>query len=110
MPRPLARPGKGLRRRSGLIEGCRDYLLLVANRRMSDDLRAKAGASDIVQDILMKVCRSFPQFRGQTEAELHLWLRLILRRHLANVGRRYRDTAKPARPGSVARQSRQSLG
>jgi RNA polymerase sigma-70 factor (ECF subfamily) len=77
-----------------LLEACRAYLLLVANRELAVDLRAKGGASDLVQATFLEGHRNFRRFKGDTEAELLAWLRCILLDHLANFDRRYRQTAK----------------
>ena len=42
-----------------LLEACRAYLLLVANRELAADLRAKGGASDLVQDTFLEGHRNF---------------------------------------------------
>jgi RNA polymerase sigma-70 factor, ECF subfamily len=77
-----------------LFELCRDYLIVIAREEMDSDLRAKAGASDIVQDTFLDAQKAFGRFRGRTEAELLAWLRQILLCHLANLHRSYHDTAK----------------
>ncbi|MBI2825523.1 MAG: sigma-70 family RNA polymerase sigma factor [Planctomycetia bacterium] len=77
-----------------LLEGCRKYLLLVANQGLDSDLRPKAGASDLVQDTFFDVQRGFSAFRGSTEAELLAWVRAIMDHRLANHARRYRGTHK----------------
>ncbi|HKI16848.1 MAG TPA: sigma-70 family RNA polymerase sigma factor [Isosphaeraceae bacterium] len=77
-----------------LFEACRPYLLLIANEELASDLRAKAGASDLVQESLLEAHVAFGQFRGITEAELYGWLRQILRNNLANFTRRFRQTGK----------------
>ena len=77
-----------------LLETCRAYLLLVANREIATDLRAKGGASDLVQDTFLEGDRNFGRFKGDTEAELLAWLRGILLNNLASFERRYRQTAK----------------
>jgi hypothetical protein len=66
-----------------LPEACRDYLLLVANRRLPADRRAKAGASDLVQ---------------QT------WPRQVLPHNLANTTRHFRATGErePGREVALA--------
>jgi RNA polymerase sigma-70 factor (ECF subfamily) len=75
-----------------LLETCRDYLLLVANHELAGDLRAKAGASDLVQETFLDAQRDFGQFTGRSLAELQHWLRRILLNNLADLNRRYRDT------------------
>jgi RNA polymerase sigma-70 factor (ECF subfamily) len=77
-----------------LLEACRNYLWLLARTSLSGKLRAKLGASDIVQETLLKAYARFDQFRGHTEADLLAWLRRILARTVANVVRGYGATAK----------------
>lgn len=77
-----------------LTEQCQAYLLHVAKRELSDDLRAKVGASDLVQESLLEGQRKIAQFRGTTEAELTEWLRRILLHKAARVARDFRKTAK----------------
>jgi RNA polymerase sigma-70 factor (ECF subfamily) len=77
-----------------MLERCRQYLLLVANLELPDDLRAKVGASDLVQETWIEAHRDVAMFRGRSEAELIGWLRGILLHNLANAIDRYRNTAK----------------
>ena len=77
-----------------LLEGCRAYLLLVANRHLGPDLQAKGGASDLVQVTVLDAIRDFAHFHGNTDTELLQWLRRLLRNNLADFTRQYRDTAK----------------
>lgn len=77
-----------------LLEACRSYLLLIAGQELGPDLRAKGGASDLVQETLLDACRDFAHFQGKTEQELFGWLRRLLLNNLSNFARRYRDTAK----------------
>src|SRR5262249_7550847 len=50
-----------------LLEVCRPYLLKVANDHLTADLRAKLGASDVVQEAFLEAQRDFGQFSGLTE-------------------------------------------
>jgi RNA polymerase sigma-70 factor (ECF subfamily) len=77
-----------------LLESCRDYLLLIAGQELDVDLRAKGGASDLVQETFLEAQRDFIQFRGDSEAELLGWLRRLLLNNLANFSRQYRTTGK----------------
>jgi RNA polymerase sigma-70 factor (ECF subfamily) len=61
-----------------LLEGFRDYLLAVAGRELDAGLRARVGASDLVQDTFLKSQRAFAEFQGATEEELRGWLTQIL--------------------------------
>jgi RNA polymerase sigma-70 factor (ECF subfamily) len=77
-----------------LLDGCRQYLLLVANQELDAALRMKTGASDLVQDTFLDAQRDFPKFQGGTEADLLGWLRQILLNNLSDARRRYCGTAK----------------
>ena len=76
------------------LQACQAYLLLVANREIDPALRAKGGASDLVQETFMEAQRDFHHFKGTTESELLAWLRQVLLNNLSNFSRRYRETAK----------------
>jgi RNA polymerase sigma-70 factor (ECF subfamily) len=67
------------------LERFRSYLLLLARVRLDPMVRAKVGASDVVQQTLFEAHRDFAQFRGRTVDEQVAWLRQILARNLANV-------------------------
>jgi RNA polymerase sigma-70 factor (ECF subfamily) len=77
-----------------LIERCRPYLLLIANQELDPDVRAKVGASDIVQDSLMSAQRSLGDFHGVSEKDLLAWLRGIVINDLKETRRHYQDTEK----------------
>lgn len=77
-----------------VLEACRTYLLHVANRELDAHLRAKGGASDIVQQTFMEAQHDFSRFAGNSEAELLAWLRKILLNNLANFRRHFAQTAK----------------
>src|SRR5262249_21935157 len=77
-----------------VLEACRGYLLLVAERELAPDLRAKGGASDLVQETFLEAQRDFADFRGDTEAEFRAWLRRLLLHNVANFARHFRDTAQ----------------
>lgn len=68
---------------------CRLQLLAIANDEIGDDVRAKAGASDAVQETFLRAQRALDRFSGDTPDEMLAWLRTILRNHLSNVRRRY---------------------
>jgi RNA polymerase sigma-70 factor (ECF subfamily) len=67
------------------LERFRSYLLLLARVRLDPLVRAKVGASDVVQQTLLEAHRDRARFRGRTAAELAAWLRQILARNLANA-------------------------
>ena len=72
----------------------RVYLLMVAERELDPMLRAKGGASDIVQQTFMEAQRDFRQFHGTSGPELRAWLRRLLLNNLANFRRGFVGTAK----------------
>jgi RNA polymerase sigma-70 factor (ECF subfamily) len=76
------------------LDGCRNYLWLLARTTLADKLRAKLSPSDVVQETLLRAVERFDQFRGHTEAELLAWLRRILARTAANLARSFGGTAK----------------
>ena len=71
----------------------REYLLLVANAELDAELKAKGGASDLVQETFLLAQRDVKGFRGQSAAEWRNWLRMILQHQLANHRRQFK-TAK----------------
>jgi RNA polymerase sigma-70 factor (ECF subfamily) len=68
-----------------LLESFRPYLLAIAQAEFPSGLAGKLGASDVVQDTIVKGLERFSQFEGTTREEFARWLRSILRNHLANV-------------------------
>jgi RNA polymerase sigma-70 factor (ECF subfamily) len=90
----LAARGGAAEALTRLLEGCRPYLLLVANEELDSGLRPKVGASDLVQDRVLEARQGFARFRGRTLEELLAWLRGILRHNLADARRRYQEAAR----------------
>jgi RNA polymerase sigma-70 factor (ECF subfamily) len=76
------------------LEACRAYLLVVAEREIDPALRAKGGASDLVQQTFLEAQRDFGGFHGSTAEQLRAWLRQVLRNNLTSFARQYRDTQK----------------
>ena len=76
------------------LEACRAYLLAVANRQLDDALRAKGGASDLVQDTFLEAQRDFARFQGGSADELRAWLCRLLVNNAANFARGFRETDK----------------
>ena len=50
-----------------MLDAYRAYLLQIAGRELDTQLRAKAGASDLVQETLLEAFRDFAGFHGDTE-------------------------------------------
>ena len=76
------------------LDLCRHHLLEVARQAIGPTLRAKGGASDLVQDTFLEAQRLFPRFEGGSGAQLRAWLRSLLLHKAAKLGRRYRGTRK----------------
>lgn len=91
---PAAATGDEREELGRALEACRQYLLLVADRELDADLRAKGGASDLVQETFLEAHADLPRFTGRSEGELRAWLRRILLNNLANFRRQFRSTAK----------------
>jgi RNA polymerase sigma-70 factor (ECF subfamily) len=76
------------------LEMCRQYLLRIAQEELDADLRAKGGASDLVQLTFLEAQRDFARFQGDSEGEWRAWLRRLLLDSVSNFTRHYRGTAK----------------
>jgi RNA polymerase sigma-70 factor (ECF subfamily) len=76
-----------------VLEESRRFLLAIANAELPAGLRAKGGASDLVQETLSAAHRARHQFRGRTLSDLRAWLRTILANELAMFRRHYLETA-----------------
>jgi RNA polymerase sigma-70 factor (ECF subfamily) len=77
-----------------LLEGCRQYLALVAEAEVGADLRAKIGVSDLVQETFLEAQKDIGRFHGASRDELLAWLREILRHRLSRLYAKYRHTEK----------------
>jgi RNA polymerase sigma-70 factor (ECF subfamily) len=77
-----------------LLVTFRPYLLAIANEELGTELRAKGGASDLVQDTFAEALCGIGAFRGQSEGELVAWLRQILLHNIANFNRRFNGAVK----------------
>lgn len=64
--------------RENLLTEISGFLKLVADQNMDSKLRQKIGASDIVQDSLIKLVEHFEQFNGNTSIEFRGWLKRIV--------------------------------
>lgn len=77
-----------------LLEAGRKYLLMVAGQTLDDRLKAKIGASDLVQETFVAAQEGFEKFRGTTELELRGWMLAILANRMANYVRHFRSTQR----------------
>jgi RNA polymerase sigma-70 factor (ECF subfamily) len=81
-----------------LLERYRPYLLAIAQQETPQQLAGKVGASDLVQDAIVKGYEQFQSFEGTSREQLACWLRQILLNHVRNVAKAYgaekRDVAR----------------
>jgi RNA polymerase sigma-70 factor (ECF subfamily) len=90
LARWLAEARQGSREALGrALEGCRHYLLAVAQHALPADLQGKVGPSDLVQETLLKAQQDFHRFDGDGESQLLAWLRAILLNNAANCTRQF---------------------
>jgi len=71
------------------LERHRAYLELLARLHLHPRLRSKLGASDIVQQTLLKAAQNLRQFKGRGNAEMAGWLRRILSNTLIDAVREF---------------------
>jgi RNA polymerase sigma-70 factor (ECF subfamily) len=74
------------------LQAYRAYLILIAQQELDPVLRAKGGASDLVQETFVDAQRLLERFDGTTEGAWAAWLRELLLHNLADFVRRYRAT------------------
>lgn len=74
--------------KSWSIGRLRPWLQMVAERELSDRLRGRVDASDIVQQTLLKAWQGESQFKGETHEERLAWLRAILKNTIRDQHRR----------------------
>jgi RNA polymerase sigma-70 factor (ECF subfamily) len=74
---------------AAVLERYRAYLDLLARLHLHPRLQRKFGASDIVQQTLLKAAQHWNQYRGCSEAELAGWLRQILMNTLLDAARAF---------------------
>jgi len=75
--------------RSELFEHIQSYLLLMARRNNVQELQAKFGTSDVVQQSLAQVVQGFDDFRGQSTKEFYGWLNQIVANEAKKLQRDY---------------------
>ncbi|SMP45936.1 RNA polymerase sigma-70 factor, ECF subfamily [Neorhodopirellula lusitana] len=63
----------------------RGYLLMLAHRFLSEQLRRRIDPADIVQVTFLEAKRDLHAFRGQTPAEFAGWLRGMLKNNVASA-------------------------
>ena len=79
------------------LEPFRSYLMVLAQAHLAPELRAKIGASDIVQCTFLKAHRAQAQVRDRMPANLAAWLRQILIRVMQDAVRDLRRDKRDIR-------------
>ena len=77
-----------------LLEQYRGYLLMLAHRSLSDQLRRRVDPVDIVQVTFLEAKRDLKTFRGNSPAEFAGWLRGMLKNNVATAVTRHVMTQK----------------
>jgi RNA polymerase sigma-70 factor (ECF subfamily) len=72
-----------------ILEMQREFLHSLAERQLLGRVAVRADASDVVQQTFLEAHRSFEQFLGRSEPELHAWLRGILDHAIAKTIRNH---------------------
>ena len=72
-----------------LLETFRRPLLRLARKQLNTKFQAKVGASDVVQDTLIKALHDIRTFQGCTSAQIMEWLRAILKHTTTNLVRQF---------------------
>lgn len=68
-----------------LLERYRGYLLMLAHRYLSEQLRRRVDPGDLVQVTFLEAKRDLAAFRGSTPAEFGGWLRGMLKNNVASA-------------------------
>lgn len=92
-----------------LLHRYRNYLLLIANHHISDDLKAKVGASDVVQQSMLNAQLHFGQFQGNSEPELKAWLGKIVQNDILKTRRTF-NTRKRDSQQEINLQEHSAVG
>lgn len=92
-----------------LIDNYRNYLLLIANHNVEGPMKAKLGASDVVQESILHAQLNFDQFAGEKEEEFKAWLRTILANDIRKEHRKF-NTLKRRSDREVNIQEQSAIG
>jgi RNA polymerase sigma-70 factor (ECF subfamily) len=71
-----------------------ELLIVLANEKISRDIQAKVGASDIVQQTMLEAYQHADSFRAQDDRHIFNWLSKILINNLRDASKSFRRTKK----------------
>lgn len=75
-----------------LLDAERSYLRVLVAAELDSALRRKVGESDIVQESMLDVQRSFAQFRGQSVEQWRKWAGRIVANNVRDARRKFLHT------------------
>jgi RNA polymerase sigma-70 factor (ECF subfamily) len=70
----------------------RDRLRRMVELRLDRRLQARVDASDVIQDAYLEIATRLPEYLGNPELPLFLWLRLVVGERLATLHRHHLGT------------------
>lgn len=82
-----------------LFQGHRERLMRMVNVRMDPRLRARVGASDVLQEAFVEVSRRVAEYLAQPDVPFFIWLRFITAQklvalHRFHLGAKKRDARR----------------
>jgi RNA polymerase sigma-70 factor, ECF subfamily len=77
-----------------LLDSFRPYVRVLARALQNERLQGRLDESDLIQDALLEVYRSFASFHGETVAELTAWLRQVVIHTAGHTLRAHLGTAR----------------
>lgn len=83
--------------RDELLEGCRNYVRLMARSQVETWMQTKVDASDLIQQTLLEAYQGLSQFEGESEAEWYAWIKQILAHNTQDFIRQFRTAKRDAR-------------
>jgi RNA polymerase sigma-70 factor, ECF subfamily len=83
--------------RNELLEGCRNYVKLMARSQVETWMNAKVDASDLVQQTLLEAYQGLASFEGNSEAEWYAWIKQILAHNTQDFIRQFRTAKRDAK-------------
>jgi len=87
-----------------LLESYRPLIRLMVRTRLHTRLQAKVGESDLIQDAMLELHRSFGSFTGKSVEDLVNWLRAVVHNAVNHTMERFVGTAKRDLSREVAGQ------